>query len=56
MVLILLAAGEFYLYRQQQQLKKMISEGLMQIKEQVEMSKAVPTTSPVPTLKSPKTR
>jgi hypothetical protein len=30
---ILLAAGEFYLYRQQMHLNKMISEGFMQLKE-----------------------
>lgn len=30
---ILLAAGEYYLYRQQMYLNKMFSEGLMQLKE-----------------------
>lgn len=30
---ILLAMGEYYLYRQQMQIKQMISEGFMQVKE-----------------------
>lgn len=33
---IALAAGEFYLYRQQMYLNKMISEGFMQLKEQAQ--------------------
>lgn len=30
---ILLAAGEYYLYRQQMNLNKMVAEGFMQLKE-----------------------
>ena len=30
---LLLAAGEFFLYRQQMHLNQMVSEGLMQLKE-----------------------
>lgn len=30
---VLLAAGEYYLYRQQLHVNKMVSEGLMQLKE-----------------------
>ena len=32
-VLLLLAMGQYYLYRQQMHLNEMVSEGLMQIKE-----------------------
>ncbi|OGK22853.1 hypothetical protein A3C98_04175 [Candidatus Roizmanbacteria bacterium RIFCSPHIGHO2_02_FULL_37_15] len=33
--LLLLGIGEFFLYRKTQELNKMISEGLMQIKEEL---------------------
>lgn len=34
-VFLLLAFGEFFLYRKTQELNKMISEGMMQIKEEL---------------------
>jgi len=33
--ILILAAGEYYLYRQQVHIKNMVSEGLIQLKEQI---------------------
>ena len=33
--ILILAAGEYYLYRQQVHIRSMVSEGLMQLKEQI---------------------
>jgi len=47
-VFLLLAGGEFILYRRMMQLNKMVSEGFMQVKE----SRGMPEIKPVdPTLK-----
>lgn len=45
---LLLAAGEYYLYRQTMQLKSMVSEGLMQLKE---AGKENPEPTPTPEVK-----
>ncbi len=44
--LVILAAGEFYLYRQQMQIKTMVSEGLMQLKEEMRSSTTTPSYAP----------
>lgn len=46
LVFILLAAGEYYLYRQMFQLKGMVSEGMMQLKEGMTQRQAAPEPSP----------
>jgi len=35
--ILILAAGEYYLYRQQLHIKNMVSEGLFQLKQQINM-------------------
>ncbi len=59
LAILILAAGEIYLYRQQLHIKNMVSEGLIQLKEQInaksqqqlkkigEMNKPIPSTTPV---------
>ena len=46
----LLAAGELYLYKRQMDLNKMVSEGLMQIKEELNRDSVmkVPAPSVIP--------
>jgi len=51
---LLLAAGEFYLCRQVAHLNRMMSEGLLQIKEQIREGQTIPTPTPTPT-PTPKT-
>lgn len=58
LVIVILAAGEYYLYRQQLHLNKMVSEGIFQLKQQIdtnnqqqlmkieEMTNPSPTSSP----------
>ena len=41
-VFIILAIGEFVLYRKTQELNQMISEGVMQIKEEVQTNETQP--------------
>jgi len=51
---LLLAVGEFYLYRQVVHLNSMVSEGVLQIKEQIREGQVTPTPTPTPTLKTVK--
>lgn len=41
-IFVILGIGEFYLYKKTQELNMMLSEGLMQIKEEVEIGKVQP--------------
>jgi cell division protein FtsL len=50
---LLLAAGEYYLYRQVIHLNRMMSEGLSQIKEQIKEGQVTPTPTPMPTTVKP---
>ena len=47
LMFIILSAGEVSLYRSQVKLNKMISEGLMQIKEEQKMMLITPTVAPL---------
>lgn len=46
---LLLGLGEYYLYRKVMFVNQMVSEGLMQIKEEVK----TPTSTPLPTTVTP---
>lgn len=54
--ILILAAGEIYLYRQQLHIKSMVSEGLIQLKEQIntnsqqQLKKTEEMNKPIPSV------